>query len=206
MSPQEPGSPPFTLYGEGRSDPRAASASAAAYRALRRYVNEVVAAFKLCPFLHDPATGLGKVGMVLDREPDLETSLAALVELGGPVIHLVYPVTTMSAHEFERFGAKLASSLGKRLPRSLVHATFHPEMAGGLENANRLVGLVRQAPDPFLQFIPEGFENGGTVMVGHPVPPPRYAQTRFETLAPADLAALTARIAEIKRDRADRLA
>jgi hypothetical protein len=193
----------FTLFGEQRNDPRAAEVGAMAYAALLRYIDEVVVAFQLCPFLHNTKTGLGKVGVVLEREPKVETALDALQTLGGSVMHLVYPIATTPAPLFEVFGGKLIAAVDKR--SRLVHATFHPEMGGGLENGRRLIGVLRRAPDPFLQLIPEGFETSGTVMMGQELPPaPNHAEARFKRLTPADLTALTARLDELKRERAGR--
>ncbi|HTJ82726.1 MAG TPA: hypothetical protein VL400_13475 [Polyangiaceae bacterium] len=157
--------PQFTIFGERASHPRARALAEAAHALLFRYASDVVAAYGLCPFLHNVETGMGDVGIVLDTVPSQETAQAAIVALGGPVIHLAYPLARATASEFERFGSKLAQSLRTVLPEPLVHATFHPELAGGRENAHRLIGLLRQSPDPFVQLIPPGMMKGGTVLV-----------------------------------------
>ena len=157
--------PRFTIFGERASHPRALELAESAHALLLRYASEVVAKYSLCPFLHNVETGMGDVGIVLDVEPSIETGQAAIRELGGPVIHLAYPLATGTASPFERFGSKLAQSLRGVVPDPLVHATFHPALTGGRENAHRLIGLLRQSPDPFVQLIPPGMMQGGTVLV-----------------------------------------
>jgi hypothetical protein len=156
--------PRFHVFGAHAAHPRAPELAEAAHALLFRYASEIVAAFGLCPFLHNVETGMGDVGIILDTVPDLATAQHAIKTLGGPVLHLAYPLTTVGSSEFERFGSKLAQSLRSVLPEPLVHATFHPALVGGRETAHRLIGLLRQSPDPFVQLIPPGTMQGGTVL------------------------------------------
>ncbi len=156
--------PRFHVFGARAGHPRAQELAEAAHDLLFRYASEIVAAFRLCPFLHNVESGMGDVGIILDPVPDLATAQAAIRALGGPVLHLSYPLAGVGSSEFERFGSKLAQSLRSVLPEPLVHATFHPELTGGKETAHRLIGLLRQSPDPFVQLIPPGMMQGGTVL------------------------------------------
>ncbi len=150
---------------------------------LHRFATEVVSAFNLCPFLHNVDNGLGAVCVVLDVEPRVDEALAAMRASEASVIHVVYPLlargqsegapstpSVSSASRFERFGNALAEALRRSHTETLVHATFHPELVGGTENPHRMVGLLRRAPDPFIQFIPPGMHEGGTVMAGAELP------------------------------------
>lgn len=204
----------FRVYGAHAGHPRARELATETHDLLFRYAAEVVAAFKLCPFLHNVDTGMGAVGIVLDVEPDVETAVAAVQDLGANVLHLVYPLQRGGASAFERFGSRLSQELARRLKDPLVHATFHPELTGGTENAHRMVGLLRQAPDPFVQFIPPGLHEGGTVFAGEEVPAEGRAEATFRRLVkgppdpgPADevLSRLEA-LRAVRRERCSSLA
>jgi hypothetical protein len=133
--------------------------------------------------LHNVDNGLGAVCVVLDVEPRVDEALAAMRATEASVIHVIYPLlargqkesapstpNVSSASRFERFGNALAEALRRSHTETLVHATFHPELVGGTENPHRMVGLLRRAPDPFIQFIPPGMHEGGTVMAGAELP------------------------------------
>lgn len=196
--------PSFFVYGAHRDHPRATEIATAAHALLVRYATEVVAKYGLCPFLRGVDAGLGAVGVILDTEPDLETAVAAIDHLAEPVLHIVYPVFTGTPSTFERFGSKLAEALRKRRSDPLVHASFHPGMTGGRENAYRLIGLLRQAPDPFVQFIPPGLQQGGTVMAGEDAGGESHADARFSRFMAggAELAEeVLGAIAELREER-----
>ncbi len=90
-------------------------------------------------------------------------------------------------------------------------ATFHPDLAGDPGDPHRLVGLLRRAPDPFIQLIPEGMHGHGTVFAalperGEPVPsagpePVDSAHENFAKLKGARIEPLLALMAEIRADR-----
>ncbi len=167
---------------------------------MRRYAAEVVAPFALCPHLHNVDTGLGAVGVVLEVEPTIEVAVGAIRALDANVVHLIYPLHAAGSSPFERFGNKLAEALRRALPEPLVHACFHPAMVGGKENAHRLIGLLRQAPDPFVQFIPPGMQGGGTVLAGYATSESR-ADTNYARLVPERIDALLATIESLKQER-----
>ena len=171
-----------------------------AHALMRRYAAEVVAPFALCPHLHNVDTGLGAVGVVLEVEPTIEVAVGAIRALDANVVHLIYPLHVAGSSPFERFGNKLAEALRRALPEPLVHACFHPAMVGGKENAHRLIGLLRQAPDPFVQFIPPGMQGGGTVLAGYATSESR-ADTNYARLVPERIDALLAMIESLKQER-----
>ena len=137
--------PDVQLFGQHRDHPQARELGEHVHRMVFAYATQVVAAYRLCPFLHNVETGMGAVGVVLDREPDIETGVAAIEALGANVVHLVYPLVGAEASPFERFGNRLSEAVRKRLREPLVHATFHPALVGGTDSPHRLVGLLRDA-------------------------------------------------------------
>lgn len=167
-----------------------------------RYADEVVARYRLCPFMRDAATGFGRFYVLLDREPTLETVLAAVEESDSAIMHLVFPLIHTPSPQFERFASRLGEQLRRCRKPAPVLAAFHPEMAGDETNAHRLVGLLRHAPDPFIQTIPEGLSHTGTVLAGTGIEPAADpAEDTFRRLQGAAIAAVKARLAEILADR-----
>jgi hypothetical protein len=118
---------------------------------LERYA-AAIDARGICPYMR--AGGLGDVIVVLDRALGVELASAAIARTRADVIHVVFPLAARDgagAHAFERFGNAVAT---RGRGRGSVHAAFHPALAGGREDADRRIGLVRRAPDPFLQLVP----------------------------------------------------
>jgi hypothetical protein len=80
-----------------------------------------------------------------------------------------------------------------------------------VDEPHRLVGLLRRAPDPFVQLIPEGMHEGGTVFAPLPLPgapmpvapPPGFdnAEANFGRLRGGRIQPLLALMAEIRADR-----
>jgi hypothetical protein len=196
------------LRGSLQGHPLAERFAAEVLRVHRRYAQEVVAQNQLCPFLRDVDTGFGRFCVMLDPEPDVATAVAAVLAAGTSVIHLVYPCTVNPpASPFEKFAGKLSQALKKELPEAPVMATFHPTLAGDGSNPFRLVGLLRRAPDPFVQLIPEGLHQGGTKFAGaadieanaHRELDPAHAN--FAKLRGAPLEKLVELMDEIRADR-----
>jgi hypothetical protein len=120
-------------------------------RLLERYASAIDAR-GICPYMR--AGGLGDVIVVLDRALDIDLACGAIARTTAEVIHIVFPLAPRDgagARAFERFCNDVATRVRGR---GSVHAAFHPAMAGGREDADRRVGLVRRAPDPFLQLVP----------------------------------------------------
>src|SRR5262245_20859948 len=171
------------VHGELAADPQARAFAAEVERVQRRYGEEVVAAFGLCPFLRDVESGFGRFCVFLDREPDLGRTVAVALA-GEGVAHLVFPLATLGATAFERFGAAVGAALKQRAPEPPVIATFHPTLSGDSTSPHRLVGLLRRAPDPFIQLVPAGLHQGGTVFAGavHGASPPDHGEETFARL------------------------
>lgn len=170
---------------------------------LYRYAVEVVAGFALCPHLHDLDRGMGAVCIVLDPALDAPLAARAVRATGSKVAHVVYPLANVESNEFERFGNALAQALSSDGGLRLVHATFHPQLAGGTEYAARLVGVLRRAPDPFVQLIPPGIQQGGTSFAGSPPPPQEepYIDMTYRRIQGGQLDVLLARQAELHAAR-----
>ena len=196
------------VRGSFQGHPLAASFAVEVHRVHRRYAAEVVAKNGFCPFLKDVDTGFGRFCVMLDPEPDVDTALAAVLAAGTSVIHLVYPCTVWPASPFEKFAGRLGEALKKTLPNPPVMATFHPALPGDGSNPFRLVGLLRRAPDPFVQLIPEGLHEGGTMFAGaadleetttgEELDP---AQANFAKIHGEFLEKLVALMSEIRADR-----
>jgi hypothetical protein len=212
----------LTLRGPLSGHPVARAFAAEVHRVHRRYAAEVVAANRLCPFLRDVDTGFGAFVAMLDPgEPSVDAAVQAVLEADNPVIHVVFPLVCPSPALFERFSGRLAQALKLvlnpggilREPRKTppVMATFHPELVGDAGAPHRLVAILRRAPDPFVQLIPEGMHEGGTVFAplseaaamaaqAH-AEPVDVAQANFDRLAGGKVDELIARMAEIRADR-----
>jgi hypothetical protein len=178
-----------------------------------RYATEVVGFFKLCPHMKDPQTAFGRFCVILEREANVDTAVQVALEVRESVAHLIYPLVEGEAAPFERFGNALHEALRKRMRAAPVHATFHPRMEGDTSNASRLVGFVRRAPDPFVQFVPEGLHEGGTQFIDPSsfdpstfVLKPDNAKSLYERLGSEDLERIEATIRELRAERDERYA
>lgn len=202
------------VAGALREHPAAEAFARVVHRVHHRYATEVVRAYTLCPHMaSDPDKAFGTFAVMLDREVDVEGAVAEVLRAPSQVVHLVYPLITDDVPAFEQHGQALhravAEAFSARGGRAPVHAAFHPRMQGDATSASRLVGLLRQAPDPFVQFVPEGLHEGGTQFIDMstfdpatyvPPPPPR-AEGNLERLDADDIRNIADLIAEIRRER-----
>jgi hypothetical protein len=146
------------------------------------------------------------------EEPDAEAAVEAIVAADNPVIHVVFPLIRPAPSLFERFSGKVGQALKKAFKNPPVMATFHPGLVGDAGDPYRLVGLLRRAPDPFVQLIPEGMHEGGTVFAPLPEPgqalpeslaePVDPAQANFAKLRGGGVERVLALIEEIHAERA----
>jgi hypothetical protein len=201
------------LRGPLAGHPAAAAFAATVHRVHKRYAAEVVAANRLCPFLRDVETGFGAFVAMLDPgEPSPDAAAEAILAAGNPIIHVVFPLVRPAPSTFERFAAKVGAALKKAVPRPPVMATFHPDLAGDATDPHKLIGVLRRAPDPFVQLIPEGMHEGGTVF--QPLPtggaplvllpittPVDSTQANFDKLRGDAVPRLLALMDEIRADR-----
>jgi hypothetical protein len=125
---------------------------------------------------------------------------------------LVYPLTDADAATFERFGNAVHHTVASRSRGGPVHASFHPDMVGDTTSESKLVGFLRRAPDPFVQFIPEGLHQGGstyidlekvdlTSLMAAGSAKADNAKSNFERLQSDDLDRIETTIHDIQRDR-----
>jgi hypothetical protein len=191
------------VHGAERARVAAAALATEVRRIHERYLHEVVAAYGLCPHLRQEDDAFGAFCVVVDPELDLEVAHRAVIEAESSIVHVVFPRAHGPAAEFERFGSRLDDSLKGKTGERLVHATFHPLLAGGPEDAHRLIGLLRRAPDPFVQFVPSGLTKGGTTLATEPAHSNKsHSERTFERLMGAKLDEVLGKLEDIRTDRA----
>ncbi len=226
-------SPGPEIAGALADHPAARALAAEVLRIHRRYADEVVGAFRLCPFFRDAESSFGHFCVMIDRLIDVTAACAAATRAPVSVVHLVYPRVDVAPPVFERFGNAVGAALrssdrergspsvsdrergspgasdregaspGASERPGLVVASFHPRMAGDRGAPARLVGLLRRAPDPFVQLVPEGLHEGGTTFAGADVPPPpdTAAQTFARLAEGGGIDRVLALLEEIRGDR-----
>ena len=198
------------IRGKLATHPNATAFAADVLHVHKRYATEIVQQFALCPFTRDVEVAFGKFVVMLDREPDHDATRAAIVEAKSAVLHVFFPLALPPANVFERFASTLVASLRGHLESPPVMAAFHPELVGDRDNAHRMIGLLRRAPDPFVQFIPAGNHEGGTVFASSVDEAEDAALDRpelnFKRLRGGKLDELLAIVADIRADRDRRYA
>lgn len=198
------------IRGKLATHPNAHAFAADVLHVHKRYATEIVQQFALCPFTRDVDVAFGKFCVMLDHAPDHDATRAAIVEAKSPVLHVVFPLALPPANLFERFASTLMASLRGHLESPPVMAAFHPELVGDRDDAHRMIGLLRRAPDPFVQFIPAGNHEGGTVFASSVQEAEEATQDRaeatFRRLRGGKLDELLAIVADIRADRDRRYA
>jgi len=194
------------IRGRLAAHPAAPAFAAEVLRIHRRYASEIVQTYGLCPFVRDVDVAFGRFAVMLDEELDLDAAREAVLDAKNPVVHVVFPCALPPPNVFERFASSLYKALQGKLETPPVMAAFHPQLAGDAGAAHRLVGLLRRAPDPFVQLIPEGMNESGTVFA-HVVDeetfaaPPDRSELVFQRLQGEPLERLLATAADIREDR-----
>ncbi len=193
------------VRGKLASHPEATTFADEVLRVHRRYATEIVQAYALCPFVRDVDVAFGRFCVMLDREPELDATREAVVEAKSNVLHVVFPLALPPSNVFERFASTLLARLQGHFDEAPVMAAFHPALVGDRDAPHRLIGLLRRAPDPFVQFIPAGVHEGGTVFASsleafEESAVDRSEQT-FQKLRGEPIEALLARAEEIRADR-----
>ncbi len=218
------------LFGPLRGHPAAIPFAEQVVRVHRRFAVEVVAAHRLCPFVKDPDVAFGRFCVGLTERTDVDEAKGVFTRAENPVLHIVYPLIRGVAGEFERFGGEVGRAArdvwralpagdGRYGPEPPVIATFHPDLAGERTSPHRMIGLLRRSPDPFVQIIPGGHHEGGTVvapitdvtaltpeaiqkiLANAPPPQKDRAHETFARLTPALFDEIAATIADIGADR-----
>jgi hypothetical protein len=143
--------------------------------------------------------------VALDPEPDEATLEEIVATSEAPVIHVVYPLVSGASSPFERFASRVGTRLRTRLGRKApVSAAFHPTMHGEADDPHRLIGMLRHAPHPFVQYVPSDVAQGkGTVVAGAPAQAPSGAEANFARLTAegGDLQRVLACIAALHAER-----
>ena len=180
--------------------PAARALAAEVARVHLRYGREVVGAWSLCPFLKDAETAFGAFFVLLDPEPTADAVVACVLEAKESVGHVVCPLARAAPSPWERLSNAVGEGLRARGAGDTVLAAFHPDLAGDVTSAHRLVGLLRHAPDPFIQFVPAGLAEGGTTLGGYgaKVDP---ADANFARLASGGVEQVLSLLADIRADR-----
>jgi hypothetical protein len=132
-----------------------------ALRVYRRYQDEIVEAYGLCPW----ATRARKEGrvaerVVLSRTPDPEPILEAIDALGsGGTVEVglvLLPRLALDRPAFDRFVAGVVRADAER--RSVgsapfAMAGFHPDAEPDMTDPERLIPFIRRTPDPTIQLV-----------------------------------------------------
>jgi hypothetical protein len=194
------------LFGSLRAHPAAIPFAEQVIRVHRRYATEVVAAHRLCPFVKDPDVAFGRFCVGLTDRTNLDEARDVFTRAENPVLHIVYPLIRGVPGDFERFGGEVGRAArdvwralppgdGRYGPEPPVIASFHPDLAGERTSPHRMIGLLRRSPDPFVQIIPGGHHESGTVVA--PI-------TDITALTPETIAKLLAIAPPPPKDRSTR--
>jgi hypothetical protein len=115
----------------------------------RRWIDEVVVRFGVCPFAA-PALASGAVarrvlrGLAAAPAVIDEWARDSTIEVGL----LIFPLERLSAAAFDRACAPLRAARPE-----LMAAVFHPDAAWDVATPAQAVGFFRRAPDPTLQLV-----------------------------------------------------
>lgn len=196
----------------------------------RRYLDEVVEAFALCPWaLRSRLDGQVVERVFTHESPDFfAESLDALASLAADerreIGLFIYPRLRLSRLDFEHFVRRLRMQDEERHPLGevpLAMAAFHPDAEPDLEDAERLIPYLRRSPYPTIQVVRRtaldrvrgGADEGtayldlslvGTLNMQEPVSPPlreRIARANLATLRRVGMDTVEAALRDILRDR-----
>jgi hypothetical protein len=196
----------------------------------RRYLDEVVEAFALCPWaLRARLDGQVSERVFTHESPDFfAESLDALSTLSAhesiEVGLFIYPRLRLSRLEFEHFVRRLRALDEARYEVGevpLAMAAFHPDAEPDLDDAERLIPYLRRSPYPTIQVVRRtalervrgGADEGTAYLdlslvasldVHEPVSPPlreRIARANLATVRRVGKDTLEAAVRDILRDR-----
>lgn len=134
-----------------------------AVRLCRRYIDEVVLPFDLCPWAA-PALRQQRVEILTISEPveQVGTELEAAADQGAralaacarrtntELVLLIYPLFRLGRYDFD---VLLRALRDRHAPTHYVMAAFHPQADLDSTNAERLVPFLRRSPDPMVQAV-----------------------------------------------------
>ena len=201
---------------------------AEARRIYLRYATEVVEGLGFCPWAREAREqGRVAVEVIVGAELAPTDALPVLAGLSGQtdIGLLVFPEMTLDRMAFARFTAALREADGERLGRghtAFALADFHPNAPAILDSPERLIPFIRRSPDPTIQCVRRSAldavrlgDGGGTTFVDPAtfakgledleasVEPlnRRVARANLRTVEREGLAAVEARLSDIRRDR-----
>jgi uncharacterized protein len=169
-----------------------------ALRVNKRYVEEVVIGWDLCPW----AARAWIDGQVTQRvfpeaTPDVEAVARFIDELlaepRAAIGLALFPRVACTVGAWESFAEKV-----RRTRDDFLAAAFHPDYQApaGLLDAARLVPFIRRTPDATLQLVRASLVDSLRGQVSADV-----ARVNFETVTARGLSKLDALLADIRRDR-----
>jgi hypothetical protein len=196
----------------------------------RRYLDEVVERFALCPWaLRARLDGQVRERVLVHDSPDFfAESLDELGELARDAVLeiglFIYPRLRLSRLDFEHFVRRLRAFDEERHPAGevpMAMAAFHPDAEPDLEEPERLVPYLRRSPYPTIQVVRRtaldrvrgGTDEGTAYLdlslvasldVHQPVSPPlreRIARANLATVKRVGKDTLEAAYVDILRDR-----
>jgi hypothetical protein len=196
----------------------------------RRYLDEVVEAFALCPWaLRARLDGQVWERVFTQQSPDFFAesldALSALTARESLEIGLfIYPRLRLTRLEFEHFVRRLRALDEQRYQVGevpLAMAAFHPDAEPHLDDPERLIPYLRRSPYPTIQVVRRtaldrvrgGADEGtayldvsllGSLDVQQPVSPPlreRIARANLATVRRVGKDTVEAALQDILRDR-----
>jgi hypothetical protein len=129
-----------------------------ALRLNRRYLDEVVLAFGLCPWA-EPALQGGRVRRAVCLAPLPQASdclpfidqLDQFAAADAPQVDiglLLFPRASLTWSAFDTFAERV-----RRVKGIFLVASFHPDGPLHAENPHQAIPFLRRSPDPMLQFV-----------------------------------------------------
>ncbi len=128
-------------------------------RLYRRYEQEIVHGFGLCPWaLPVRRDGRLREQVLVQSGTSIRSSLRAIDALGPEtdLALLIYPRLRLDRRDFDQFAASVRDAEVARRPLGrapFVFAIFHPEATAHVDEAERLIPFLRRTPDPTLQLL-----------------------------------------------------
>jgi hypothetical protein len=194
-----------------------------------RYQREVVEALGLCPWARDTRErGAVHMHVSFIQTPDIAAALELIdVTMAGAdtsIGILVFPLLALDRLDFSHFLAAVrAQNDALRRERKFALADFHPNAPSDTTSPERLVPLLRRAPDPMFQIVPTSVlervrpsDDHGTTFIdaaqlsvatlaGLSAAPPslasRIARANARTVDRVGLGSFEALLADIHHDR-----
>jgi hypothetical protein len=201
-----------------------------ALRVYRRYAQEVVEGFDLCPWAaYARRDGrVAEVVILAENQHDPRATLARLTALVGEakieIGLFIYPDLELDRLAFESFVRTVREQDAARYPVGEIPfamAAFHPDARPDLGDADRLIPFLRRTPDPTIQVVRQSalervrgssqegtsfFDLSNLALVPLPQKEPvslrqRIGQANLETTLKVGVERLETVLADIRRDR-----